>query len=266
MDEKKSLNFVTWTEEEDNILRENHRIYGERWSIIASYLKNKTSRQCKRRFSAYLSADSKKGSWSAEEDKLLIEAHEKFGNRWTKIAKIVSGRTDNAVKNRYHALINKHSKDKENNRPCILSEGNKNAFPDDKESQTVSRDSDCKRARLTPAEQIVETAQSEENQSTLNPRKVLGALPQNNLNEARLMSSNHYSTLYNPFISAIESSSPGLFNQTERSQSCLPKSPFQEYGSPVHLYPVFQDAAGEVLSPRFSDSVSRNSIPILKSL
>jgi len=41
--------FVTWSEQEDNILREQVRINGtERWAIIASQLKDKTSRQCRR--------------------------------------------------------------------------------------------------------------------------------------------------------------------------------------------------------------------------
>nr|PNR36501.1 hypothetical protein PHYPA_022352 [Physcomitrium patens] len=50
-----------------------------------------------------------KSSWSAEEDHLLLQGHNAFGNRWTEIAKMVPGRTDNAVKNRYNALCTKRS-------------------------------------------------------------------------------------------------------------------------------------------------------------
>ncbi|KAH7570132.1 hypothetical protein JRO89_XS05G0050200 [Xanthoceras sorbifolium] len=52
----------------------------------------------------YLNSDFKKGGWSPEEDMLLCEAQKIFGNRWTEIAKVVSGRTDNAVKNRFSTL------------------------------------------------------------------------------------------------------------------------------------------------------------------
>ncbi|GLJ50618.1 hypothetical protein SUGI_1078370 [Cryptomeria japonica] len=118
-DKARDRHFVTWSEEEDNILREQVRIHGtERWSVIASHLGNKTGRQCRRRWNTYLSTPYKKGGWSPEEDNILFEAHKKFGNRWTEIAKVVQGRTDNAVKNRFNALhrkLEKRKSCKENN-------------------------------------------------------------------------------------------------------------------------------------------------------
>ncbi|CAN6484706.1 unnamed protein product [Victoria cruziana] len=107
----KSRHIVTWTPEEDEILREQIRVRGtESWKDIASNFKNKTSRQCRRRWYAYLNTDCKKGGWSEEEDRLLCEAQKMYGNKWTEIAKVVSGRTDNAVKNRFTTLCKKRAK------------------------------------------------------------------------------------------------------------------------------------------------------------
>ncbi|KAL2344481.1 hypothetical protein Fmac_005766 [Flemingia macrophylla] len=108
---KKERHIVTWSQEEDDILREQIGIHGtENWAVIASKFKDKTTRQCRRRWYTYLNSDFKKGGWSAEEDMLLCEAQKIFGNRWTEIAKVVSGRTDNAVKNRFSTLCRKREK------------------------------------------------------------------------------------------------------------------------------------------------------------
>ncbi|XWS34063.1 hypothetical protein CRYUN_Cryun21dG0007100 [Craigia yunnanensis] len=121
---KKERHIVTWTQEEDDILREQISLHGtENWAIIASKFKDKTTRQCRRRWYTYLNSDFKKGGWSPEEDMLLCEAQKIFGNRWTEIAKVVSGRTDNAVKNRFSTLCKKRAKyealAKENTTSCI---------------------------------------------------------------------------------------------------------------------------------------------------
>ncbi|GAB4839973.1 Transcription factor [Ancistrocladus abbreviatus] len=121
---QKERRIVTWTPEEDDILREQINIHGtENWTVIASKFKDKTTRQCRRRWFTYLNSDFKKGGWSPEEDMLLCEAQKIFGNRWTEIAKVVSGRTDNAVKNRFTTLCKKRAKReaiaKENTNACI---------------------------------------------------------------------------------------------------------------------------------------------------
>ncbi|XP_057950230.1 transcription factor MYB88 isoform X3 [Malania oleifera] len=117
---QKERHIVTWSQQEDDILREQIGVHGtENWTIIASKFKDKTTRQCRRRWYTYLNSDFKKGGWSPEEDMLLCEAQKIFGNRWTEIAKVVSGRTDNAVKNRFSTLCKKRAKhealSKENN-------------------------------------------------------------------------------------------------------------------------------------------------------
>ena len=40
----------------------------------------------------------------------MLEGHKLHGNKWTEIARMVTGRTDNAVKNRYAVLVKKEEK------------------------------------------------------------------------------------------------------------------------------------------------------------
>ncbi|KAI3731503.1 hypothetical protein L1987_62691 [Smallanthus sonchifolius] len=139
---QKERHIVSWSQEEDDILREQIGIHGtDNWAIVASKFKDKTTRQCRRRWFTYLNSDFKKGGWSQEEDMLLCEAQKIFGNRWTEIAKVVSGRTDNAVKNRFSTLCKKRAKNealaKENNKSYITTNNKRTRSHNVQDSETV---------------------------------------------------------------------------------------------------------------------------------
>ncbi|CAL5081380.1 unnamed protein product [Urochloa decumbens] len=67
-------------------------------------------KSCRLRWTNYLRPDLKRGLLSEEEEKMVIHLHAELGNRWSKIASHLPGRTDNEIKNHWNTHIKKKLK------------------------------------------------------------------------------------------------------------------------------------------------------------
>jgi hypothetical protein len=99
-----------FTSEEDLKLRSLvGRLGGKCWDEIARCMNGRTARQCRDRYKNYLLDSLVLAPWTPEEDQIIMERYQQFGTKWTEIAKFLSGRSGNHIKNRWHRHLAQHA-------------------------------------------------------------------------------------------------------------------------------------------------------------
>ncbi|XP_051134566.1 transcription factor MYB48-like [Andrographis paniculata] len=101
-----------WTEQEDSQLVLYVNLFGDRrWDFIAKVSGlRRTGKSCRLRWVNYLHPGLKRDKMTPREERLVIELHDKWGNRWSRIAQNLPGRTDNEIKNFWRAHARKNVK------------------------------------------------------------------------------------------------------------------------------------------------------------
>ncbi|XP_010500311.1 PREDICTED: transcription factor MYB108-like [Camelina sativa] len=101
-----------WTVEEDMKLISYISLHGEgKWNFLShSAGLNRTGKSCRLRWLNYLRPDIRRGDISVQEQFIILELHSRWGNRWSKIAQHLPGRTDNEIKNYWRTRVQKHAK------------------------------------------------------------------------------------------------------------------------------------------------------------
>ncbi|XP_042454327.1 transcription factor MYB48-like [Zingiber officinale] len=112
-----------WTEQEDQQLVCFVGLFGDRrWDFIAQVSGlNRTGKSCRLRWVNYLHPGLKRGRITPQEERLIVELHSRWGNRWSRIARKLPGRTDNEIKNYWRTHTRKKAQERKKKAAISLS-------------------------------------------------------------------------------------------------------------------------------------------------
>ncbi|RAL41833.1 hypothetical protein DM860_009015 [Cuscuta australis] len=101
-----------WTTAEDAVLMEYVKKHGEgNWNAVQrnSGLM-RCGKSCRLRWANHLRPNLRKGAFSPEEERLIVELHSKLGNKWARMAAQLPGRTDNEIKNYWNTRLKRRQR------------------------------------------------------------------------------------------------------------------------------------------------------------
>jgi len=110
--------------EEEKLVSLVHQLGTKKWSKIAKRMNAefygckevRKGKDCRERWHNHLNPDLNsigylESEWTQKEDLIILTQRQKLGNKWSQISKLLKGRTENAVKNRYNSLLRKAKKE-----------------------------------------------------------------------------------------------------------------------------------------------------------
>ncbi|KAB5531208.1 hypothetical protein GE09DRAFT_1292000 [Coniochaeta sp. 2T2.1] len=94
-----------WMPEEDEKLQQAVTQAGLKWSTVSKVVKTRNADQCAKSWQQVLGPDRNHGPWTPEEDKILRDAIQKYGNNWKQIGLTeLPDRSTHDIRNRSVAL------------------------------------------------------------------------------------------------------------------------------------------------------------------
>ena len=102
---------VMWTQEEDERLRAAVQHHGTKnWNRVAKAMPGRNGKQCRERWAGMLAPELTKEAWTPQEDALLIQLHNQYGNKWALISSFLPGRSRIGLRNRWSLHMRRRKK------------------------------------------------------------------------------------------------------------------------------------------------------------